>query len=211
MEGYEDMKYLHFHLKDPNVRIIPLGGCGNAKKLYEYLYVPMSSNEFRHKTTKIICLIDTDALCPPIGMPSGDDNSVLLIRRLQEGDNGDINLMKIEDPTRRETEVEEILDPKKFYDALSAAIENYGDDEDKAAMAAFSLDDTAKTSRIKGDGGILKLNTLERNANEDKQRIIDFVDNHKDAIANEYVSKPYSGAELSWVTKLKTIMGIRTV
>lgn len=211
VEGYEDMKYLQFHLKDRNVRIIPLGGCGNVKKLYEYLYVPMSSNEFKHKTTKIICLIDTDALCPPIGMPSGDDNSVLLIRRLQEGDNGETNLMKIEDPTRRETEVEEILDPKKFYDALSAAIGKYGDDEDKAAMAAFSFDDTAKTSRIKGDGGILKLNTLERNANEDKQRIIDFVDSHKDMIANEYVSKPYSGAELSWVAKLKSMMGLRTV
>lgn len=94
---------------------------------------------------------------------------------------------------------------------ISAAIERYGDDEDKAAMAAFSFGDTAKTSRIKGDGGILKLNTLERNANEDKQRIIDFVDSRKDTIANEYMSKPYKGAELSWVTKLKSIMGLRTV
>lgn len=206
VEGYEDKRYLEYHLKDPNIRIIPVGGCGNVKKLYEYLYIPMTSSDFVYKTTKILCLIDTDAQLSLPSVPSGDDKTHLLLRRLHETDTGEISLKKVEDNSRRETEVEEILAPKQFYDALTTTIEHHGEEADKEAFATFEFDDTAKTSRIKGDGGILKLKVLGRNANEDKKRILDFVDSHKDVIAKEYVSTPYSGVDLSWVSALKNLL-----
>lgn len=206
VEGYEDKRYLEYHLNAPNIRIIPVGGCGNVKKLYEYLYIPMSSCDFDYKTTKILCLIDTDEQCSLINVPSGDDKSHLIIRRLHETETGEIILKKIEDPTRRETEVEEILAPKQFYEALQTTIDYYGEEEDKAAFSTFEFYDIAKTSRIKGDGGILKVKALDRDANEDKKRILAFVDSHKDVIAKEYVSKPYSGPELSWLTTIKAIL-----
>lgn len=206
VEGYEDKRYMEYHLKDSNIRIIPVGGCGNVKKLYEYLYIPMTSNDFDYKTNKILCLIDTDALLSIPNVPSGEDKGHLLLRRLHETETGEISLKKVEDPTRRETEVEEILDPKKFYDSLMTTIDHYGDEVDKEAFATFEFDDTAKTSRIKGDGGILKVKVLGRNANDDKKRILDFVDSHKDSIAKEYVSMPYEGSDLSWVIALKNLL-----
>ena len=206
VEGYEDKRYLEYHLKDPNIRIIPVGGCGNVKKLYEYLYIPMTSNDFDYKTTKILCLIDTDEMLSLPNVLSGDDKAHLLLRRLHETDTGEITLKKVEDPTRRETEVEEILEPKQFYDALMTTIGHYGEEADKDAFATFEFDNTAKTSRIKGDGGILKVKVVDRNANEDKKRILDFVDSHKDAIAKEYVSMPYGGGDLSWVIALKNLL-----
>ena len=206
VEGYEDKRYLEYHLKDSNIRIIPVGGCGNVKKLYEYLYIPMNSSDFVHKTTKILCLIDTDAQLLLPNVPSGEDKAQLLMRRLHETETGKITLKKVEDNTRRETEVEEILAPKQFYNALMTTLVHYGDEADKKAFETFEFDDTAKTSRIKGDGGILKVKVLGRNTNKDKKRILDFVDSHKDSIAKEYVSTPYSGPELSWVTALKIIL-----
>lgn len=206
VEGYEDKRYFEYHLKDSNISIIPVGGCGNVKKLYEYLYIPMTSNDFDYKTTKILCLIDTDALLSLPSVPSGEDKAHLLLRRLHETETGEVTLKKVEDPTRHETEVEEILVPKQFYDALTATIGHYGEEADKEAFATFEFDDTAKTSRIKGDGGILKVKVVERNANEDKRRVLNFVDNHKDDIAKEYISIPYSGPELSWVNALKKLL-----
>ncbi len=102
--------------------------------------------------------------------------------------------------------MEEILAPKQFYDALMTTIGHYGEEADKEAFATFVFDNTAKTSRIKGDGGILKVKVVDRNANEDKKRILDFVDCHKDAIAKEYVSMPFGGADLSWVMALKNLL-----
>ena len=208
VEGYEDKRYMEYHLKDPNIRIIPVGGCGNVKKLYEYLYIPMTSNDFDYKNTKILCLIDTDALLSLPNVPSGEDKAHLLLRRLHESETGEITLKKVEDPTRRETEVEEILVPKQFYDALMMTIGHYGEEADKEAFATFEFDNTAKTSRIKGDGGILKVKVVDRNANEDKKRILDFVDSHKDAIAKAYVSMPFGRADLSWVIALKNLLNL---
>lgn len=206
VEGFEDKKYIEYHLKNTKLRIIPLGGCANVKKLYEYLYIPMSSNDFKYKTTKIFCIIDTDPLCPALNLPPGEDNDRLLIRRLHEQDDGSITFLKIDNPIRRDTEVEEILSPKQFYKALATVIDHYGEEEEKEAFETFEFDDTAKTSRIKGDGGILKVKVLGRNVNEDKKRVLAFVDSHKDAIAKAYISVPYTGKELPWVTEINNIL-----
>lgn len=206
VEGFEDKKYFSYHLGRNDVRIIPLGGCGNVRKLYEYLYVPCRSNEFSRFTRRMVCVIDTDAQCPTINMNSGNNNDVLKIRRLHQLADGTIDLVDVNSPERRETEVEEILNAKQFYDALAEAINNYGEEEDKAAFETFEFDATAMNSRIKGDDSILKVRDASRNAREDKQRILAFVDGHKDEIANIYTENPYTGAALSWVAKLDSLL-----
>lgn len=205
VEGYEDKKYIEYHLDNDEIRIIPLGGCGNVRKVYEYLHAPFISKDFQFSTKKMVCLIDTDALCPTLGIESGGSKDILKIRRLNEQENGEIALVDVDSPTRKETEIEDILNPKQFYYALKTAIDQYGKDEDKEALASFNFDETATHSRIKGDDSILKQNTLDRNIREDKQRIIDFVDAHKDVIANIYTSTPYVGTALGWVNKLNEL------
>ncbi len=206
VEGYEDKKYIEYHLQSKDVRIVPLGGCSNVRKVYEYLHVPFADKDLKYSTKKMICLIDTDALCPTIGISSGDKNDLLKIRRLHEQEDGDIALVEIDFPTRKETEIEDILNPKQFYDALADAIDKYGEERDKDAFSTFVFDNTAKNSRIKGDDSILKVNKLDRNVREDKQTIMEFVDAHKDVIARLYTDKPYTGIILSWVEKLDELL-----
>jgi len=206
VEGNEDKKYINYYLQDKNVNIIPLGGCGNVKKVYEYLFIPMSADGFNKFSHKIFCLIDTDKRGISMNVTSGDDKSPLLIRRLQEQPDGDITLLRVENPDRNPTEIEEVLEPKQFYESLSDAIDKYGDKEDKEAFSAFDFDDTSVNSRIKDDDSILKQNTTSRNAKDDKRRIKSFVDGHKDEIASIYVAKPYTGVELPWIHKLKDLL-----
>jgi predicted ATP-dependent endonuclease of OLD family len=206
VEGYDDKKYISYHLQDNNVQIIPLGGCGNVKKMYEYLYIPMSTKEFKKSGNKVVCLIDTDVTCSPISVKSGDDKDALIIRRLHEQEDGVVTLLRIDAPDRKETEIEEILNPKQFYDSLLKVITEKGDVEDMKAFSTFDFDTRATNSRIRGDHGILKLNTLDRDALEDKERVLSFVNAHKDDIADEYISVKYKGAELSWVSKLKELL-----
>ena len=148
VEGNEDKKYISYYLQNKNINIIPLGGCGNVKKVYEYLFIPMSADGFNKFTHKILCLIDTDQKSISMNVSSGDDKSPLLIRRLLELSGGNISLVKIDNPDRNPTEIEEVLEPKLFYDSLSEAIDKYGTDEDKEAFAAFDFDNTSVTKAI---------------------------------------------------------------
>ena len=209
VEGNEDKKYINYYLQDKSVNIIPLGGCGNVKKVYEYLFIPMSADGFNKVTHKILCLIDTDQKGISISVNSGDDKSPLLIRRLQELSDGDITLLRNENPDRNPTEIEDVLEPKLFYESLSEAIDKFGEQEDKEAFAAFDFDDSSVNSRIKGDNSILKQNTLSRNAKDDKLRIMSFVDSHKDKIATIYVSKPHTRTKLPWILKLKELLAAK--
>lgn len=206
VEGYEDKKYIGYHLQDDNIQIIPLGGCGNVKKVYEYLYIPLTSKEFKGADNKVVCIIDTDVTCSSIGVPSGDLKDTLLLRRLHEETDGTISFKRNEDVNHKETEVEEILSPRQFYDALSEIVSSCGDEADKQTFSTFEFDDQAKNSRIKGDDGILKVKALGRNAREDKQRIIAFVDSHKGQIADKYIEQPFEGEQPSWVGKLKELL-----
>ena len=169
----------------------------------------MSADGFNKVTYKILCLIDTDQKGISISVNSGDDKSPLLIRRLQELSDGDITLLRNENPDRNPTEIEDILEPKLFYESLSEAIDKFGEQEDKEAFAAFDFDDSSVNSRIKGDNSILKQNTLSRNAKDDKLRIMSFVDSHKDKIATIYVSKPHTETKLTWIHKLKELLATK--
>lgn len=114
--------------------------------LYTYIYIPVetSISEFvKLQNQSMQTLTDSNvkenisanlkrnSSCPPLKLPPGELKDLLLIRRLHETETGDLSLLKIDDPSRRETEVEEILNPKQFYDALATAIAKYGEEEIK--------------------------------------------------------------------------------
>jgi hypothetical protein len=208
VEGFEDKKYISYYLNDDNIHIIPLGGCGNVRKMFEYLYVPIrNSKDFKNCTNKIICLVDTDTNCPNMLFGAGEDKDRLIIRRLDaEEQTGNVSLAKYDHPTRNVTEIEDILDSRQFYNSVKKTIEEYGKQEDKEAFDSFIFDEEAHTSRIKGDYGILKQNKLTRNAKLDKERIIQFVNTYKDKIADNYVSIPNNGNSLPWIDSLKSLL-----
>ena len=216
VEGKEDKKYLEFYLRKQidNVRIVPLGGCANVKKIYEYLYISFNgagSDFINAKNNKIICLVDTDTLCTPLAMGQSHLSSNhplsknLKIYRLNENeDNHNIDLKTIEDPNKNPTEIENVLNPQQFYDALNKVIEQIGNEDEKTALSKFEFNPNVKNSRISGDYSIL--NPISGNCFENKTIICDFIDKYKYEIANTYTSLGNEDDIPDWIKNLVTLL-----
>lgn len=210
VEGFEDKMYLQYYLDGKNIQILPLSGCGNVKKVYEYLFTPISNSKQEiqdKKEPKILCLIDTDFQNSPINVDSKTKNKQLQIRRWNENlTTHQIELKTIEDPNITQTEIEEILEPSLFYNALKTCVENNGSDEEKEAFNAFEFDENVLTSRIKGDYSILNHLGNGRNMRQDKEIINGFVDRMKHEIAELYIQSPRTEDTPSWVGLINDIL-----
>lgn len=209
VEGIEDKLYLQYYLEKDNIQIIPLSGCGNVKKIYEYLYAPMSNNKQEIPNInepKILCIVDTDIQNSPINVNSSTNNKLLRIRRWHEDTSHQVELKKIEDSTVTPTEIEEILEPKLFYTALKECIDNYGNNNEKEAFNSFEYDDKVMTSRIKGDYSIINHLGNGRSMRQDKDLIISFIDRMKRNIADTYIKLPKTGNTPTWVNQIKDIL-----
>ena len=210
VEGSADKKYIEYYLDDVEFNVIPLGGCANVKKVYEYLFGPLSNKDLFQKgpfekRNRIICLVDTDVLCTEMSVTSDTKSQLLYFRRLLQEDGREASLMKNEDPKKFPTEIEEVLEPKLFYDTLDTLIKAHGTQEERDVWSAYIFNDQSKTSRIKGDDCILTLNKLGRNVSLDKNMIMSFIDNHKHIIANQYVTCPKTGIIPGWLKALKAL------
>ena len=210
VEGSEDKKYLNYYLENDNIQIIPLSGCANVKKVYEYLFTPISNSKQEIpdcKEPKILCLVDTDSLNTPINVASTTKNKQLQIKRWSENTlTHQIELKTIEDPNITQTEIEEILEPALFYKALKICIENNGSNDEKDAFNAFEFDENVLISRIKGDYSILNHLGNGRNMRQDKDVIISFVDRMKKEIADIYINFPKTDNVPSWVDLINLIL-----
>ncbi|MBR4175894.1 MAG: AAA family ATPase [Bacteroidales bacterium] len=210
VEGVEDKLYLQYYLDSKNIQILPLSGCGNVKKVYEYLFTPVSNSKQElpnKKEPKILCLVDTDSLNSQLNVDSKTKNKQLQIRRWNENTTThEIELKTIEDPNITQTEIEEILEPAIFYNTLKTCIANFGNDDEKDAFNAFEYDENVLTSRIKGDYSILNHLGNGRNMRHDKELINAFVDRMKHEIASTYIQSPKTGNNPSWVGLINDIL-----
>lgn len=210
VEGSEDKKYIEYYLSDLQLNVIPLGGCANVKKVYEYLYGPLSNKELFQKgriekRNRIICLVDTDVLCTDMSVSSDVKSHLLFFRRLLHEEGHEVALVKNEDPKKFPTEVEEVLEPKLFYETLNTLIDIHGTVDQKEVWSAYVFNEHSKTSRIKGDESILIPNKLKRNIASDKNVITGFIDSHKHIIASQYITFPKTGVVPEWLKTLKSL------
>lgn len=207
VEGYEDKRYIEYYLKDDNLNVIPVGGCSNVKKIFSYLYTPLSDKEMVSLSgkRKIICLVDTDILCPTIGIEKDLVSNILLIRRLHQEDDKEASIIKCDDNKKNPTEIEEVLESSLFYSSLKLSIHEYGTDEEREVFGYYELNDKVKNSRIKGDYSILKPKSLDRDLASDKSVLLKFIDSHKDDIAQKYVSNVPTGEMPKWISELKKL------
>lgn len=207
VEGYEDKRYIEYYLPNENLNIIPVGGCSNVKKIFSYLYTPLSDKEMTPSTgkQKIIGLIDTDISCPTIGIEKDISSNILVMRRLHQEENREACIIRCDDNRKNPTEVEEVLDPNIFYDSLDKAIQEKGNDNEKEIFGFYYYNNNVKNSRIKGDYSILRPNSIDRDPAADKAVISAFIDSHKDDIAQKYVSHPLTGDIPNWINELKTL------
>ena len=210
VEGVDDRLYLEYYLDDPKLQILPLSGCGNVRKVYEYLFTPISNSDQeigKGNMYKILCLIDTDIQVNSINVSSKSKNNLLSIKRWNENNvTHEIDILPIENPNVVPTEIEEILEPDLFYSALKNCINMYGEPDELDAFMAFELDNTVKNSRIKGDYSMLNHLGNGRNMRLDKEVVLKFVDKYKHQIAKEYVCNPRTQYTPSWVKLVQEIL-----
>lgn len=176
-EGSDDKIYLQYILRDyHNLFILPVGGCGNVVKLYQLLYSPLTEKA-ENKSGKVLFLIDTDLHYKAVKKPiefSGDNNSNVILRRLQI-DKGEIKLF---DPCKpnvySQTEIEDCLHPKCYYDAVMRCIQNSNDRKLKSVAKKFEFVETASVSVLKGDDCCIQ--ATDCSVISEKKHIIEFAE-----------------------------------
>lgn len=212
VESDEDKKYLKEYLINiDNLKILPVGGCAIVKLLYDYLYLPISQkSDAKGLSGKIFCLTDTDLQGITMDNPEESKNGILKIRRLQVNANGEVGLVRINDNTSYPTEIEETLNPKRFYNALDLLINN----EDKNSKiyktwSLFNFDSGVRSSFIKGDNSIIFQSIQNENSTrENKDVINDYIDSNKRLICDTYCSLP-KGETPIWIEEIERFINPR--
>lgn len=208
-EGYEDALYLSAHLGVvlKNTYILPFNGCGNVKKLYEFLSVPFSDKtEISQIKGKVFCLIDNDekSLIKINGYDTGRFGGKLRFERLLlDRDGGDASLISAASTIATNTEIEDLMDVNFMWSALVEAA-NYFDDL-KELVGIYEFNDDAKFPDISKNLSLLKRNTLQQYQRHDEIREILCRDEVKVVLAKCYfdaVLKSGFRRPLAWMEKI---------
>ena len=206
VESEEDKNYLTEYLTDTeNIKILPVGGCTIVKLLYEYLYLPISQkSDSRDLSGRIFCLTDTDMQGIKMDIPEDSKNGILKIRRLQVNTTGEVDLVRINDNTSYPTEIEEVLNPTRFYETLNSLIVTEDvESEIFKTWLLFEFDSGVKTSFIKGDSSIIYQKTQnEKSTRENKEIINQFIDLNKKKICKVYCSLEKNEVP-KWIQKIE--------
>lgn len=194
-EGSEDKLYLQSILGETtNIRILPVGGCGNVIKLYGLLSYPLlDKTTSKALNGKILCLIDTDERRINVAEVFNSDR-VIDLRRLQiskKDNNFEIQLVQ---PWKQgelydHTEIEDCLNPSTYFDSIQDVIYQSEDLEIKMLFDEYKINSNSKISRVSGDESILV--PLSPNAYIGKPKLIEFLSRRdiKLKVAETYYSK----------------------
>ncbi len=213
VEGNTDKKYIQHYLSDDlNVKILPVGGASIVKKIYEYLYLPISINEeISSFKGKILCLIDTDPVSTKLDFfESETKNQKLKIRRLQiekKNDIDTVSLLRLGIGTDTQCEIEDVLNPKKIYNSIIAVLNDSVDDDSKEIqniISNYKFNENCKFSKILDFNSILTQNLLVSSMSEDLEKIKKYVDNKKDIICNKYIEMD-NKSKPNWIEDIQKI------
>lgn len=117
-EGSSEKIYFDEYFKDliqnNNLRILPVGGFREVKKIYEHLKLPLKDYASSIKG-KVYCIIDTDK--QKLDFDPIEDNNYILFRRILN-DNTKTELVKNNHNINTPTEIEDTLNGKAFHYTL---------------------------------------------------------------------------------------------
>lgn len=207
-EGSQDAMYLKSYLKDdiPNLFILPFNGCGNIKKIFDFLQVPFSDKqENKEIKGKVLCVIDTDTknLIRYENYNPGNFNKKLGFYRLLI--NEDVSdLVTIASTNAINTEIEDLLIPELFYEALHDIAKE--DDVLKNYLEHYDLDVTKSFCNISNDLSFLQRKSKEAYENAKEFYIYLTSEELKKKIAyyyNKDESKIIVRQQDVWVQKIK--------
>lgn len=130
-EGSSEKVYLDKYFEDirdeKKIRIVPVGGAGEIKKIYGHLSA--SYEDFKSEVKgKIILISDTDAELIDYQTKTYPNLICKRIVNIQEDDKPRTALVKIDsNPKSPKTEIEDALNGKLFYETLKEFKDNYPD------------------------------------------------------------------------------------
>ncbi|PRD56715.1 AAA family ATPase [Sphingobacterium gobiense] len=190
IEGSDDALYHKRYVghKVEDLVILPVGGCGNVIKIYEYLFAPFNEKVEKGilRNSKVLCLIDSDVSQRTTQLYSPQIENQLKICRIQNS-NTEVTLNKLTvGGDYIPTEIEDCLNPTLFYNALKTTIKNEESRELSEIFDKFGQNTDAITSRVKTEQSLLKPLSLE--ALDYKDQLLERMsDSHfKVKLANHY-------------------------
>lgn len=165
IEGSDDHLYYKNYLEDhvENLVILPVGGCGNVIKIFEYLFAPFSEKTEKGilKEAKVLCLIDSDINQKTTKFHDKKIESNLKLNRIQNHDH-EISLCGINSAGNYvATAIEDCLDPNLFYQALTDTFNDQRFKDEQEIFQLFEQNDSFESSRITGETCLLKPKTIE--------------------------------------------------
>lgn len=160
-EGQDDQNYLstYFSEKIDNLNILPIGGKGGVRKIYEYLRIAAEDkSEREHITGKILCIFDSDPEIIPITPLTKNAKSSLKILRFQVFSDGRADLVE---PSPAgyytETELEDALNAQDYYNSARSVIRRKAPTELRDAFLGCKLKPDSKFAGINYDLNFLEL------------------------------------------------------
>ena len=125
-EGQSEKIYFDYYfqneINEKNLRILPVGGFKEVKKIYSYLTTPIKDPDYKI-IGKVFCLIDTDKERIDVAEYTKDKNLLFerLVLRKEESILVDVNNVLMNPPT----EIEDCLDSIIFYHTLQEFNDRY--------------------------------------------------------------------------------------
>lgn len=162
-EGTEDYQYLRCYLENKieNLYILPFNGCGNIKKIYDFLHVPFSDpQENKEIKGKVMCLIDTDDknVIRIEGYKKSNYRNKLGFFRLSLN-NDESSLISVASTVGINTEIEDLLDPEIFWNVLQTI--KVDDEVLNNYIKLYKLDTSVDFVNLSSGITFLKPNSME--------------------------------------------------
>ena len=203
-EGLSDKIYLGHYLsalvESNNLRIVPLGGFKQVRRVYDYLSAPLSDKEAGFKG-KALCIVDTDAQKEHVELKKDSKN--LFFKRLVR-DESKLEVLALDADSQHSfpTEIEFALREEVLKVLLSSP-------EHHKEMENFSvLQEIVKAATVtKGSNNLYDY--LNLGPKQKKQLMDDFFDvgNNKVKFAQAYIEcDPDKALEPKWVAAIRQII-----
>lgn len=203
-EGLSDKIYLTHYLSalvdSNNLRIVPLGGFKQVRRVYDYLSAPLSDKEAGFKG-KALCVVDTDAQKEHVELKKDSKN--LFFKRLVR-DESKMEVLALDADSQHSfpTEIEFALREEVLKALLSSP-------EHHKEMENFSvLQEIVKSASVtKGSNNLYDY--LNLGPKQKKQLMDNFFDvgNNKVKFAKAYIAcDPDKALEPKWVAAIRQII-----
>ncbi|MBE9044026.1 AAA family ATPase [Pleurocapsales cyanobacterium LEGE 10410] len=209
-EGTDDQLYLDLFLRDKidDLCLLPMGGIANVVKIYNYFYTPLNEKKVGESLSgKIICLVDTD---PQPMYPNNYKSlkkNLLSLRRIQLKDDTFECIELNENSPRHPTVIEDLLDSKIFFEAITNVVNRFENSELKQLLNQLEVKDNHKYTGFSNELKSIKGKDVD--SHERKHEIIEFISRHdiKYQVAVEYtkIYKDSSLCEPEWIQKISEL------